>query len=342
MSESFSESASEPLWKSRGAAAPGLDGGWTPAAATYPPVVVWPPRPLAALRWLPNLVVPFNGLYVALAVAVWVWATPSTEQMASLRPGWVLLVLGRNLVIVGLCFGLAHWWLYQRRAQSGRFKFNARWPAASRRGRTLGNQHRENVLWTMASGVPIWTAWEVVTLWLYASGQVGWLKWSENPAWFIGLFLLIVLFREIHFYVTHRLIHWRPLYRTVHSLHHRNVNPSPWSGLSMHPLEHLLYFSAIAFHLVVASHPVHVLFTGLHLALAPLPGHSGFERFELGGDGSAKTIATGGYAHYLHHKLFEVNYADGVIPLDRWFGSFHDGSPEADRLLRQRRKTRPA
>ena len=32
------------------------------------------------------------------------------------------------------------------------------------------------------------------------------------------------------------------------------------------------------------------------------------------------------YAHYLHHKYFEVNYADGGVPLDRWFGTFHDGT----------------
>ena len=43
------------------------------------------------------------------------------------------------------------------------------------------------------------------------------------------------------------------------------------------------------------------------------------------------------YTHYLHHKYFEVNYADGVFPLDRWFGSFHDGSPEADEAMKRRR-----
>jgi len=25
-----------------------------------------------------------------------------------------------------------------------------------------------------------------------------------------------------------------------------------------------------------------------------------------------------------------VNYGDGLIPLDRWFGTFHDGSPQAE------------
>ena len=43
-----------------------------------------------------------------------------------------------------------------------------------------------------------------------------------------------------------------------------------------------------------------------------------------------------------HHTHFKVNYADGSIPLDRWFGMFHDGSPEADTAMQQRFKDRQA
>jgi sterol desaturase/sphingolipid hydroxylase (fatty acid hydroxylase superfamily) len=31
-----------------------------------------------------------------------------------------------------------------------------------------------------------------------------------------------------------------------------------------------------------------------------------------------------------------VNYADGMVPLDRWFGSFHDGTPEANEAMKKR------
>ena len=37
----------------------------------------------------------------------------------------------------------------------------------------------------------------------------------------------------------HRLLHISALYRFVHSLHHRNIDIEPFSGLSMHPVEHL-------------------------------------------------------------------------------------------------------
>ena len=32
-------------------------------------------------------------------------------------------------------------------------------------------------------------------------------------------------------------------------------------------------------------------------------------------------------AHYPHQKSLECNYADGTVPVDNWFGSFHDGTP---------------
>ncbi|MDH3293133.1 MAG: sterol desaturase family protein, partial [Acidimicrobiia bacterium] len=264
---------------------------------SYPPVFQWPPRPLEALRWLPSYLYPWNAAFLAIALVLWLLATPSAETLSSLRPGWVLFILARNLAVAGLLYSLAHWALYRRRIQDDRFKFNPRWPRGWQSNRTLGNQHRETVLWTLVSGVPIWTAWEVATLWLMASGRIPSLSWADNPVWFVTLFVVILVFREAHFYLTHRLIHWRPLYRAVHSLHHRNVNPGPWSGLSMHPVEHLLYFSALALHWVVVSHPVHVIFTGVHLALAPIPGHLGFERLVVG----PITVGTNGYAHYLHH-----------------------------------------
>jgi sterol desaturase/sphingolipid hydroxylase (fatty acid hydroxylase superfamily) len=43
-----------------------------------------------------------------------------------------------------------------------------------------------------------------------------------------------------HFYWIHRLIRWKPLYNAIHFVHHKNLKVGPWSGLAMHPLEHLV------------------------------------------------------------------------------------------------------
>ena len=44
------------------------------------------------------------------------------------------------------------------------------------------------------------------------------------------------------------------------------------------------------------------------LGVAPAQGHTGFDRVVVGEETS---VDTSYYAHYLHHKYFEVNYADG-------------------------------
>jgi len=170
-------------------------GEWTPnQRVEYAPLMVWPPRPVALLRWLfgyPGYVLPFNLLYALVAIAAWFVATPSRATMASFGVGWIAMVLVRNAVVLIAWYGLFHVHLYVRRAQDTRFKYNGRWPAVQSDRFTFGRQIRENVFWTLASGLPIWTAWEVVTLWLFANGHIPWLEWAAHPVWFVVLMVLI-------------------------------------------------------------------------------------------------------------------------------------------------------
>ena len=57
----------------------------------------------------------------------------------------------------------------------------------------------------------------------------------------------------------------------------------------------------------------------------------------MGENGSVDSHA---YAHYLHHKYFEVNYGDALIPLDRWFGTWHDVSREGEARMQARYRQR--
>ena len=157
-------------------------------------------------------------------------------------------------------------------------------------------------------------------MWLYANGRLPYADLRTSPVWSVVWMLLIPFWREFHFYWIHRLIHWKPLYDRIHYLHHFNINPGPWSGLAMHPVEHLLYFSVTLIHWLVPSHPLHFLFNAQHTALTPAAGHTGFE-----GD-VAEQLSFGSYFHYLHHRHFDCNFGESSIPLDKWFGSFEDGS----------------
>jgi sterol desaturase/sphingolipid hydroxylase (fatty acid hydroxylase superfamily) len=313
-------------------------GFWRPSKPIeYPPVFVWPANPAGVVKWLfgyPGYLWPWNSFYAVLAVLVWLFATPSLEQMRSFSAGWIFFIFARNFVLLFLFFGAFHLRLYIRKDQGTRFKYNAKWLDTASPRFLFGNQTVDNMIWSLGSALPIWTAYEVLTLWLFANGYIPFIGIDQHPIYFIVLLLLIPLFRELHFYAVHRLIHWPPLYHAVHKLHHHNVNPGPWSGLAMHPVEHLLYFSGIVFHWIVPSHPLHALYHIVHAGLSPAPGHTGFDRVVVGDDACFDTES---YAHYLHHRYFECNYADGTVPLDKWFGTFHDGSDAAHRAMNQRR-----
>ena len=95
----------------------------------------------------------------------------------------------------------------------------------------------------------------------------------------------------------------------------------------------MIYFAGIFIFALIPSHPLHMLFIAMRLGLAPSQGHTGFDKIVTGKD---STVDIAIYNHYLHHRYFEVNYSDGIIPLDKWFGSFHDGSVEADEAMKSR------
>lgn len=316
-------------------------GYWIPnKLVDYGPLFAWPVRPRALLKFLfgyPGFFLPSNGLYALAAVAIWVWLTPSLETMQSLSAGWAFVVLGRNLVLTVAFVGAQHLWLYAFRKQGTATKYDRKWPVGESKKFTFNSQTKDNMFWSLVSGVPIWTAYEVLLLWAYANGAIPMVSPGESPVIFLLLFLLVPVIHEAGFFFVHRLLHWPPLYRVAHTLHHRNINPGPWSGLSMHPIEHVLYFAPALLFLLIPSHPVHMINLVSRLGLAPSVGHTGFDRIAIGENAS---VDNSFYAHYLHHRYFEVNYADGMIPLDKWFGSFHDGSPEAHERMLARRNRR--
>jgi len=304
----------------------------------YPPVFVWPFQPLRALKWvfaLPGYLMPWNLFYVGVGLLSWYFLSPPFEAYGTPNLSVVLLVFLRNSALVGLFFGAFHIRLYMLKSQGAAYKFNPRWPAENSNKFMFGNQNYDNVFLTFASGVTIWTAFEVGILWLAANGVVTVINARENLVYIIVVVLLIHLWRDLHFYVIHRFIHWKPLYGIAHKVHHKNINPGPWSGLAMHPIEHLFYFSCALLFLLLPFHPIFVIVTLVHAGLSPAPGHAGFERMRFGKD---RSVDVDSYAHYLHHKHFECNYADGILPLDRWFGTLHDGSKEAHQRLRSRLK----
>lgn len=313
-------------------------GDWQPPQLLKdPPVFVWPPQPLRFLKWLfgfPGYLWPWNVLYAGIALLTWLFLTPDLARMKTFALDWVAFIFFRNVALIALFVSPWHLRLYARRTQGTNFKYRGRWLATDNPTFLFRNQLRDNVFWTLCSAVPIWTAYEVLTFWVQANGYVPVVGFQAHPVYCALLMLVIPAFHDLHFEAIHRLIHWPPLYRAAHYLHHKNVNPGPWSGLSMHPIEHLLYFSGVLLHWIVPSHPLHVLQHLQVLAFSPTPGHCGFHKIVVN---DHLAINTDNYRHYLHHKYFEVNYGgEGIVPIDVWTGTFHDGSEAADTAMKKR------
>jgi len=302
-------------------------GEWRPPyPCKYAPIFVWPPRPKDFLKWLfsyPGFLWPWNSVYLLITVVSWLYLQPDLSRCATFQADWIGLMLLRNIGLLWLVSGGWHLLLYTLKAQGTERKYDARWLRTNDRNFLFRNQLWDNIFWSCVSGCTVWTAYEVLYMWAAANKLVPYVSWSEHPVYGAVWLCLIPFWREFHFYWIHRAIHWKPLYKYVHYLHHKNVNPGPWSGMAMHPVEHLLYFSVVLIHWVVPSHPVHFLFNAQHTALTPAGGHHGFEGPILKGK-----LPTGSYFHYLHHRYFECNYGEATLPLDRLFGTFRDGLPD--------------
>ena len=191
------------------------------------------------------------------------------------------------------------------------------------------------------NGTFISTLFELFMIYIYCTNETSLILYTqfnvfENGVTIILWLLFIPYWRDFHFYWIHRLMHkwnWKLfgicdvgywLYKYAHSLHHKSYNTGPWSGLSMHPIEHLFYYTCMfiptffflyPFNIYIKQHPIHLLFNKFHAHISPLPGHDGFDA--PGG---------GSYFHYLHHAHFECNFGTPMVPFDKIFGTYEDGS----------------
>ena len=138
----------------------------------------------------------------------------------------------------------------------------------------------------------------------------------KQPSTLVFYIALCSYWSDIHFWFAHRLMHpwWHGkksrtidpghfLYKHYHSVHHKSYNPGPWSGLSMHPVEHFFYFTrSLPFFLLPLPH-CFFYFINVRAMLGPAAGHTGFGA--MGGS----------YFHYLHHAHLNWNFGTSRVPI---------------------------
>ncbi|MEM6824148.1 MAG: sterol desaturase family protein [Pseudomonadota bacterium] len=300
------------------------------------PLFSWPIKPRAVLRWFFNawFLISERLIIVLIAFVSLAWFQPPLEETKSLEIGWIADMYLRNLALMTAVAGGLHLYFYTFTKQGRRLKFDPRPLMKNGRQFTLGGQIRDNMAWTLGSGVTVWTCYEVLLFWAMANGYAPVLTWSQNPIWFVALFFLIPVWESFYFYWIHRALHIPVLYKHIHAVHHRNINVGPWSGLSMHPAEHVIFLGSVLIHVVVPANPVHILYHLQYFTLTAATTHTGFEGLVVKDENRLKL---GTFHHQMHHRYFECNYGSLEIPWDRFFGSFHDGTKAADDRIRRRR-----
>ena len=145
------------------------------------PLFAWPPRPLAALTWVWNswFLISERLILVGTAFLAWFYLQPALERCKTFEFGWVAEMYLRNLGLMVLVAGGLHLYLYTFRRQGKQRKYDAR-PLAKGRVFTLGNQVYDNMFWSCASGVTVWTAYDAVLMWGFANGYLTVLSFA-NP-----------------------------------------------------------------------------------------------------------------------------------------------------------------
>jgi hypothetical protein len=203
------------------------------------------------------------------------WSFPDVDVMKTLRWDWALRLYAVNAAAIFVMYGAIELFFYVRRKQGTQYKYNGRFPAEHPSDVFwFKSQNIDNALRCFLVSIPLWTCIEVAFLWCFATGAVPWLRWVDHPVYLAALTFFAPMLHEVHFFLIHRLIHTPLLYKWVHSVHHNSINPSPWSSLSMHPVEAFIYHAVAFWHLVIPSNPILALFQLISPASARSTGTS--------------------------------------------------------------------
>ena len=146
----------------------------------------------------------------------------------------------------------------------------------------------------------------------------GWLYFTFSVA------ALIVL-HDAWFYWTHRALHYPPLFRRFHRLHHRSHNPTAFTSYSFDVGEavvNAIYLPLVL--LVLPAHPAALFLFVTHMMLRNAVGHCGVELFPANAKGRPLFGWLTSVTHHdLHHAHAGYNMGLYFSWWDRLMGTEH-------------------
>lgn len=185
-------------------------------------------------------------------------------------------------------------------------------------------QIRREIIYSLST-VVIFAANGLMLWLLAATGRIqiddevatrGWVWWAAS-------LVLIIVAHDTWFYWTHRWLHHRRWFRSVHGRHHASLHPTPWATYAFHPVEALIQAAFLPLFLLVV--PVHVGVIAvflIHMILRNAIGHCSHELLPWrwtahGGLGWITPVSH----HHFHHARNRGNYGLYFTWWDRWCGT---------------------
>lgn len=151
-----------------------------------------------------------------------------------------------------------------------------------------------------------------------------------TPAWKMAAQIaFFFVFEDMFHYWAHRALHWGPLYKNVHKLHHRYQVPFGMAAEFAHPLEVLILAQGTIsgpFFYCLLRKDLHIFTVYIWIALRlfqAIDAHSGYD-FPWSLRHFMPFWAGADY-HDSHHQLFKGNYAtsfrwwDWMMGTDKWY-----------------------
>lgn len=145
----------------------------------------------------------------------------------------------------------------------------------------------------------------------------------RSLVWFVVAFPLMFVVHDTYFYWMHRLMHHKNLFRYLHVLHHRSVNPSPWAAFAFQPAEAIIEAGIfVVLVLIMPLHFAHLFVFFLVMMVYNVYGHLGWEIYpeNFNKHWLGKWVNTS-VNHNQHHQFFKGNYGLYFLFWDRVMGT---------------------
>ena len=240
------------------------------------------------------------------------------------------------MLIAGGLFMVFYVW---KKAQYLYLKIQQRFPSKKDVVREIKYSISTSIIFSVVIVLVMWASAEDVTLIYRPIDKYGW-------GYFVFSVFLMIFIHDAYFYWTHRLLHWKPLFKRVHVVHHMSLNPTPFSAYAFHPVEALVEVGIVP--VIVFLVPYHyialTIFSGYALVMN-IMGHMGYEFFPKSfARNKAANWHNSATHHNMHHRYVKYNFGLYFNLWDRWMKTNHPKYEEVFEQVadqRQAAKTNP-